>query len=173
LGTSICLVPQRDPIQLAKEVATIDFVSSGRFEFGVGAGWLRQELEDHGTRFEVRFKVMRERIEANRRIWTEDEAEYHSSFVNFEKLKSWPKPIQKPHPPVLIGGYHSNVLQRVLEFGDGWIVGLRADVLSLLPQFRHLAHDAGRPDTTVTFHSREQSPAELDSFARAGVDRWS
>jgi probable F420-dependent oxidoreductase len=104
IGTGVCLVAQRDPIQTAKLVASIDQVSGGRFLFGVGGGWNAEEMADHGTLFKTRFKLMRERIAAMKAIWTEDEAEYHGELVDFPKMKTWPKPLQEPHPPVIVGG---------------------------------------------------------------------
>jgi probable F420-dependent oxidoreductase len=103
LATGVCLVVQRDPIQTAKLVASIDQVSSGRFLFGVGGGWNAEEIEDHGTAFKTRFKLMRERIEAMKEIWTKDKAEYHGESVNFPTMMTWPKPVQKPYPPIIVG----------------------------------------------------------------------
>jgi probable F420-dependent oxidoreductase len=120
VGSGICLVVERDPIITAKEVASIDHLSGGRFEFGVGAGWNREEMENHGTDPRKRMRVMQERVEAMKAIWTEDEASYSGEFVNFERIWSWPKPAQRPHPPVLIGGNGPTVLDRVLAFGDAW-----------------------------------------------------
>ena len=104
VATGICLVVQRDPIHTAKQVASLDHISNGRFLFGVGAGWNREEMADHGTDFDTRFRLMRERVEAMKAIWTQDEAEYHGELVNFDPMWCWPKPVQKPHPPVLLGG---------------------------------------------------------------------
>ena len=112
---------ERDPITTAKEVASIDHLSGGRFEFGVGAGWNREEMENHGTDPRRRMAIMAERVEAMKAIWTEDEASYHGEFVNFERIWSWPKPAQRPHPPVLVGGNGPTVLDRVLAFGDAWM----------------------------------------------------
>jgi probable F420-dependent oxidoreductase len=120
VGSGICLVVERDPIITAKEVASIDHLSGGRFEFGVGAGWNREEMENHGTDPRKRMRVMQERVEAMKAIWTEDEASYSGEFVNFDRIWSWPKPAQRPHPPVLVGGNGPTVLDRVLAFGDAW-----------------------------------------------------
>jgi len=121
LGTGICLVSQRHPITLAKEVATIDQLSDGRFIFGVGAGWNKPEVENHGTEFSERWRVLRERILAMKTIWTEEEPEFHGEFINFEKMWSFPKPIQKGGPPIWIGSNSKYVGERVAEYGDGWL----------------------------------------------------
>src|ERR671937_1020459 len=121
LATGICLVIERDPIVTAKEVASVDRLSGGRFLFGVGAGWNIEEMENHGTDPHRRFSLMRERIEAMKAIWTEDEASYHGEHVEFERIWSWPKPVQKPHPPILVGGSGQKVIDRVLRFGDEWM----------------------------------------------------
>ena len=121
LGTGICLVSQRHPISLAKEVATVDRLSNGRFIFGVGAGWNKPEVEHHGVAFEQRWKVVRERIQAMRAIWTEDEPEFHGEFVQFDKLWSYPKPVQKGGPPIWLGANSRFVAERVAEYADGWL----------------------------------------------------
>src|SRR5881398_3208480 len=113
LGTGICLVIERDPITTAKEVATLDLLSGGRVLFGIGGGWNREEMENHGTDPTRRFAVMRERMLAMREIWTKDEAEYHGTFVDFDPIWSWPKPVQRPHPPVLVAGNGAGTLERV------------------------------------------------------------
>ena len=120
LGTGICLLTERDPIVTAKEVATLDLVSNGRFEFGIGAGWNAEEMENHGTRFETRFRVMVDRAKAMQAIWTQEEAAYQGEFTQFEPIWSWPKPVQKPHPPILLGGETEHTLRRVMDFCDGW-----------------------------------------------------
>src|SRR5215467_7194275 len=140
VGTGICLVVQRDPIQTAKEVATLDQISGGRFLFGIGAGWNAEEMADHGTEFSLRFEVMRERVEAMKAIWTKSKPEYDGKHVKFPQMMTWPKPIQKPHPPVIVGG--------AFPYGDGWVPHARRpaydDVLTLLPEFRKMATAAGR-----------------------------
>jgi probable F420-dependent oxidoreductase len=120
VASGICLVVERDPIITAKEVASLDHLSGGRFEFGVGGGWNREEMANHGTDPRTRMRLMGERIEAMKAIWTQDEASYHGEFVNFDRIWSWPKPAQRPHPPVLVGGNGPTVLDRVLAFGDAW-----------------------------------------------------
>ena len=120
VGSGICLVVERDPIVTAKEVASIDHLSGGRFEFGVGAGWNREEMRNHGTDPRTRMRLMADRIAAMKAIWTQDEASYAGEFVKFERIWSWPKPAQRPHPPVLVGGNGPGVLDRALAFGDAW-----------------------------------------------------
>ena len=153
LGTGVCLVIQRDPIQTAKSVASLDQVSGGRFLFGVGGGWNAEEMADHGTEFKTRFKLMRERIEAMKAIWTEAKPEYHGEMVDFPPMMTWPKPVQKPHPPVIVGGMFPHAARRALRYGDGWIPHSRRpqyeDVTDYLPQFKEMAAEAGRDLASV------------------------
>ena len=121
VGTGVCLVNQRDPIQTAKLVASIDQVSQGRFLFGIGIGWNAEEMEDHGTVFTTRAKLVRERVEAMKAIWTEAKPEYHGELVNFDPMMAWPKPVQKPHPPVIVGGAFPQAARRAVRYGEGWI----------------------------------------------------
>jgi len=148
LGTGVCLVTQRDPIQTAKLVASLDQVSNGRFLFGIGGGWNAEEMEDHGTVFKTRFKLMRERVEAMKAIWTEDAAEYHGELVDFGPMAAWPKPVQRPHPPVIVGGAFPHSARRALRYGDGWIPNASRpqyeDVTDFLPHFRQMAAEMGR-----------------------------
>ena len=172
LGTGICLVIERDPITLAKEVASLDFISGGRVLFGIGGGWNREEMENHGTDPTRRWKVLRERIEAMQQIWTEDAAEYHGEFVDFDPIWQWPKPIQKPHPPVIIGGDGANTLQRVVRYGDGWMpIGRRADFKNRIDELNRLAAEAGRADIPVTIFGAAPKPEVIDAYAEAGVER--
>ena len=172
LGTGICLVIERDPITLAKEVASLDFVSGGRVLFGIGGGWNREEMENHGTDPTRRWKVLRERIEAMQQIWTEDAAEYHGEFVDFAPIWQWPKPIQKPHPPVIIGGDGANTLQRVVRYGDGWMpIGRRADFKARIDELNRMAAEAGRADIPVTIFGAAPKPEVIDAYAEAGVER--
>ena len=144
IGSGICLVVERDPITTAKEVASIDHLSGGRFEFGVGGGWNREEMGNHGTDPRTRMRLMRERVEAMKAIWTDDEASYHGEFVNFDRIWSWPKPAQRPHPPVLVGGNGPTVLDRVLAFGDAWFPNF-ARSEGLLERADELRSRAERP----------------------------
>ena len=153
LGTGVCLVIQRDTIQTAKLVASLDQVSGGRFLFGIGGGWNQDEMEDHGTVYATRFKKMREQVEAMKAIWTEPKPEYHGDIVDFPPMMTWPKPVQQPHPPVIIGGAFPHAARRALRYGDGWIPHSRRpqyeDVTDFLPQFRQMAAEAGRDPATV------------------------
>jgi probable F420-dependent oxidoreductase len=148
IGTGVCLVPQRDVIQTAKLVASIDQVSAGRFLFGVGGGWNADEMADHGTEFKMRFKLMRERLEAMREIWTKSKPEYHGEMVDFPPMMTWPKPAQKPYPPIIVGGMFPHGARRAIRYGDGWIPHSRRpqyeDVTDFLPEFRKMAAEAGR-----------------------------
>jgi probable F420-dependent oxidoreductase len=148
IGTGVCLVNQRDTIQTAKLVASIDQVSGGRFLFGIGIGWNAEEMEDHGTVFATRAKLVRERVEAMKLIWTRSKAEYHGELVNFPEMMAWPKPVQKPHPPVIVGGAFPHGARRALAYGDGWIPHASrpqyGDVTEFLPNFRQKAAEAGR-----------------------------
>jgi len=177
VGTGICLVVERDPIILAKEVATLDYLSNGRFLFGVGGGWNLEEMENHGTDPQRRWKVLRERVEAMKTIWTQDEPAYDGEFVHFESLWQWPKPIQKPHPPILIGGDGPNTLKRVVRYGDGWmpVAAYDPNDLTVFKQrvatLTQLAADAGRDPIPVTIVGM---PPELDVLKRyedVGVER--
>jgi len=169
VATGICLVVQRDPIHTAKQVASVDQLSNGRFIFGVGAGWNREEMADHGTDFGSRFKLMRERVEAMKAIWTQDEAEYHGEMVDFGPMWCWPKPVQKPHPPVLLGGSGPSVLKRAVAYADGWMPN-RGDDLGRIPELQQLAQAAGRGKLPVTTYPKAD-PKEIERHASAGVDR--
>src|SRR3954451_19111655 len=148
LGTAVCLVIQRDTIQTAKLVASLDQVSNGRFLFGIGCGWNAEEMEDHGTVYKTRTLKMREQIEPMKEIWTKDKPEYHGETVHFPPMMTWPKPVQKPHPPVIIGGAFPHAARRAVRYGNGWIPHSRRpqyeDVTDYLPQFREMATEAGR-----------------------------
>ncbi|WP_428488900.1 LLM class F420-dependent oxidoreductase [Rhodopila sp.] len=148
VGTGVCLVNQRDPIQTAKLVASIDQVSAGRFLFGIGVGWNAEEMEDHGTVFSTRAKLVRERVEAMKAIWTEPKPAYSGEFVNFAPMMTWPKPAQKPHPAVIVGGAFPHGARRAVRYGDGWIplAGRAAygDLFETVPKFRAMLLEAGR-----------------------------
>ena len=153
VGTGVCLVAQRDPIQTAKLVASIDNVSGGRFLFGIGNGWNRDEMENHGTDFTQRHKLARERVEAMKAIWTQSKPEYHGEFVSFDPMMTWPKPVQKPHPPVIVGGAFPYSARRAIRYGDGWIPqasrGAYAEIADMIPEFRKMATEAGRDASKI------------------------
>jgi probable F420-dependent oxidoreductase len=169
LGTGICLVVERDPITTAKEVASLDLLSGGRVEFGVGAGWNREEMRNHGTDPRTRMALMAERIEAIKEIWTHDEASYHGDHVSFDRIWSWPKPVQSPHPRVWVGGNGPTVEDRVLRFGDGWMPNVIDDD-ELLGRIAALRSRAGR-DVPVTINASPRRPERLARYAEAGVER--
>jgi probable F420-dependent oxidoreductase len=176
LGTSICLVIQRDPIQLAKNVASLDVLSGGRFQFGIGAGWNAPEIENHGTVFATRVKLMRERLEAMKEIWANETAEYHGEFVDFGPMYAWPKPIQKPHPPIHVAANAPKGLKRVIRYGDGWMPlpgAGETDPIAHIASLREQAKAAGRDPASIEV-SMYYCPPDKDFLARfeeAGGDR--
>jgi probable F420-dependent oxidoreductase len=177
VGTGVCLIPQRDPIVTAKMVSSLDRVSNGRFLFGVGNGWNQDEIENHGTVFKTRHKLGRERIEAMKAIWTQEEPEYHGDLVNIEKMNQWPKPVQQPHPPIIVGGAFPYAARRAIAYGDGWIP--RADRLEkdgvgvIIDQFRALAKEAGRDPASlpITIFRVPEDPTQLRFCEAIGIDR--
>lgn len=174
IGTGICLVIERDPITLAKEVASLDLISGGRFMFGIGGGWNLEEMENHGTSPPQRWKLMRERVEAMKAIWTQDEAEYHGRFLSFDPVWSWPKPVQRPHPPILVGGDGPHTLQRVIEYGDGWMpIPRRGEsaISERAAELNWLAAAAGRGRIPVTVFGASPRPEVIQHYAEAGVER--
>ncbi|MGR9091854.1 MAG: LLM class F420-dependent oxidoreductase [Gammaproteobacteria bacterium] len=156
LGTGVCLVTERDPIVTAKEVATLDYLSNGRFMFGIGAGWNAEEMENHGTKFEERWKVLEERIEAMKVCWTEDESEYHGKYVDFDPIWSWPKPVQKPHPPIIMGAASPWGRERVARYCDGWV--------PLPGQMRNIAEEIADLEQRLVKHGRKLSDIEISFF---------
>ncbi len=177
VGTGVCLVPQRDVIQTAKLVASIDHVSGGRFLFGIGNGWNAGEMRNHGTEFVSRHKVAREKVEAMRAIWTQPEAAYQGEFVRFEPLIAGPKPFQQPHPPVIVGGAFPYGARRAIRYGQGWMPHRKRpaypDVAALIPSFRALLDQAGRPaaDVPVTIWGAPEDIAILERDRASGVVR--
>ena len=174
VGTGVCLVTERDPIVTAKEVATLDHISGGRFLFGVGAGWNKEEMRNHGTDPTRRWGVMRERVEAMKAIWTQEEAEYHGRYVDFDPIWSWPKPVQKPHPPVLVGGVGDKVLDRVVAYGDEWIPNRVKDPEELgerIAELQRRAEAAGRERIPVTVFGAKPEQSVLERFQAHGVTR--
>ncbi|MBA4179155.1 MAG: LLM class F420-dependent oxidoreductase [Anaerolinea sp.] len=174
IGTGVCLVMERDPITLAKEVASVDFLSRGRVLFGIGGGWNEEEMENHGTKPSLRWKILRERILAMKEIWTKDEAEYHGQFVDFDPIWSWPKPARKPHPPILIGGAGPRTLERVIEYGDEWMpIGGRTGALlaAKIEELQGMAKAAGRGPIAVSIFGLGPSPELIESYIGMGVQR--
>ena len=177
LATGVCLVIQRDTIQTAKLVASIDHISGGRFIFGIGGGWNAEEMEDHGTDYTTRFKKMREQIEAMKEIWTKDKPEYHGEIVDFPPMMTWPKPVQKPHPPIIGGGAFQYAARRAIRYGDG-LIPQASDAGSgspeeFLPRFRQMAKEAGRDpqSLSVTLGGAPEDPDRLKRYRDLGVAR--
>ena len=170
-GTGVALIQQRDVIQTAKLVASIDQASQGRFLFGVGGGWNQDEMEDHGTVYATRFKRVRESIEAMKEIWTKEKAEYHGEFVNFDPMIARPKPVQKPHPPIHVGGAFPHGARRAIRYGDGWIPG--GDIREVLPKFREMAREAGRDPASIeiTSFALGEDPDRVKRLNEMGVAR--
>ncbi len=178
IGTGICLVAQRDPIQTAKLVASIDQVSAGRFLFGIGNGWNRDEMENHGTAFTTRHKRARENVEAMQRIWTQDIAEYHGELVDFGPMRAWPKPIQTPHPPIYVGGAFPYSARRAIRYADGWLpqaarYGSYRQIADMIPEFHRMAEAAGRDPRSIAitvWHGRRDADL-MKRYDDLGVER--
>ncbi|MBA9007336.1 LLM class F420-dependent oxidoreductase [Thermomonospora cellulosilytica] len=170
VGTGIALVIQRDPIILAKEVASLDRVSNGRAILGVGAGWNREEMRNHGTDPRTRMRLLRERVLAVKALWTEDEAEFHGEFVDFDPVFCWPKPVQDPHPPIMVGGSGPTTFDRVIGFGDGWMPIYGRGTEDLAAQIAELRERAGRR-VQVTMFGTPPKPEAIEECRAAGVDR--
>jgi probable F420-dependent oxidoreductase len=178
LGTGICLMIERDPIITAKEIASLDLISNGRFLFGIGGGWNAEEMGDHGTNYKRRWRILRENILAMKEIWTQEEPEYHGRHVNFDKMWAYPKPAQKPHPPIIMGGDGPTTFDRVIEYCDGWmpISGRSQDGISLADKITTLkrrAEDSGRDPDSISISSFGTRPdaESVQRMAEAGVDR--
>ncbi len=170
IGSGVCLVIQRDPIICANEVASVDFLSGGRVVFGVGIGWNREEMENHGTNPVTRVALLEERVAAMKEIWTQDEATYHGRFVDFDAIWSWPKPVQKPYPPILIAGNGAGVIDRVLEYADGWMPLPYPGVRERIVELKSRAAELGR-EVPVSVFGALPEPGEIEAYAEAGVDR--
>lgn len=173
LGTGILLVPQHEPIVTAKAIASLDQLSGGRFIFGIGGGWNVEEMENHGATYKTRFAMMREHVLAMKELWTKDEASYNGEFVKFDRVWSWPKPAQKPHPPIVLGGETDHTLRRVIEYCDGWFPRPRGgfDVVKGVAHLRQMAEKAGRDPSTITtivFGAANDAKA-LESYDKAGI----
>jgi probable F420-dependent oxidoreductase len=175
VGTGVCLVIQRDTIQTAKLVASLDQVSGGRFLFGIGGGWNQDEMEDHGAVYATRFKQMREQIEAMKAIWTESKPEYHGDIVSFPAMMTWPKPVQKPHPPVIVGGAFPHAARRAVRYGNGWvpIAGRGGSLEDWLPGFKGMLSEAGRSlaDVPITMFGTAPDIDLIKRYRDMGVTR--
>ncbi len=172
LGTGICLVVERDPIVTAKEVATVDLISGGRFLFGVGAGWNREEMANHGTAYAERFELLRERVLAMKVLWTTEEAEFHGRWVDFDPVWQWPKPVQSPHPPVILAGNGPKSIERAAEWADGWMpIAGRGDTADQIDALNKAAAERGRGPLPVTVFGARPKPEILGGYAEAGVER--
>jgi probable F420-dependent oxidoreductase len=177
LGTGVCLIIQRDTIQTAKLVASLDQVSNGRFLFGIGGGWNQDEMEDHGTVYATRFKRMREQVEAMKAIWTENKPEYHGDIVDFPPMMTWPKPVQKPHPPVIVGGAFPHAARRAVRYGNGWVPiagrGPYGQIENFLPPFKEMLAEAGRSldDVPITMFGVAPDADLVKRYRDMGVAR--
>jgi len=175
LATGVSLVIEHDPIVLAKVVASVDFISGGRVLFGIGGGWNLEEMSNHGTDPAQRWSVLRERVLAMKQIWTQDEATFHGKHVNFDRIWSWPKPVQRPHPPIIVGGNGPRTLRRVIEYGDEWgpIIGRGPDLVERMQELSNLCTEAGRPPVPVTIFSlNSHDPKLVERFQTAGGSRY-
>ncbi len=171
VASGICLAVERDPIVMANAVASIDRLSGGRVIFGIGGGWNAEEMENHGVPFDRRWKVLREKIEAMKEIWTNEEAEYHGEFVDFDPIWSHPKPVQQPHPPILLGTWTGG-LHRVVRYCDGWmpVQGMHPDLPSAIEDLHERAEQAGR-ELTVTVVGAPTDQDGLGRLQQLGVER--
>jgi probable F420-dependent oxidoreductase len=175
VGTAICLIVERDPIVTAKEVASLDRFSDGRMLFGVGAGWNLEEMRNHGTDPGKRFGLMRERVEAMKEMWTAEQPSYHGKYVDFDPIHLDPKPLQQPHPPVLVGGNGATVLDRVLAFGDAWFPNRIGDdddfMIGQITELQRRGEEAGRGAIPVTLQIPPKQPERIERYEAAGVTR--
>jgi probable F420-dependent oxidoreductase len=174
IGTAICLLVERDPITTAKAVASLDRLSGGRMLFGIGAGWNLEEMRNHGTDPARRFSLLRERVEACKALWADEEASYHGRFVDFDRVVCRPAPLQQPHPPILVGGNGPTVLDRVLAYGDGWFpnrIPPDEQMIARVEELQKLGEQAGRGPIPVSLQIPPRDPAVLEGYERAGVTR--
>jgi probable F420-dependent oxidoreductase len=171
LATGVSLVPQHDPIIMAKTVATLDVVSGGRVTLGVGAGWNEPEMRNHGVDPARRWTLLREHVLAMRAIWTQEVAEFHGKHVDFDPIWLWPKPVQQPHPPVAVGGEGPHVLERVLDYGDEWMPNMHEGIEGRIDELQRLAAGRGRSPIPVTVYATPRSPEAIERLGAAGVHR--
>lgn len=174
VGTAVALLVQRDPITFAKEAATLDRASGGRLELGIGVGWLREEIRNHGTDPRTRVALQSERIHAVKKIWTQEQAEFHGKYVAFDPIRSWPKPVQRPHPPVWLGGWGPSTHERILDHADGWMAPTMLELEELqkgIGELNLLAARQGRPTVPVTATILTPQPGDIERRADLGVHR--
>ena len=175
LATGICLVIERDPIVLAKEVASLDLLSGGRVILGIGGGWNVEEMENHGTVFKTRWKLLRERIEAMKAIWQNEEGSYRGELVRFDPIWSYPKPAQKPHPPILLGGHGEVALKRVVAYCDGWlpISMMAGDLKKQIGELHRLGREKGRDPKSISISVFWTQPDRqaIDAYGEMGAER--
>jgi probable F420-dependent oxidoreductase len=173
IGTGICLVPQHEPIATAKAIASLDMLSGGRFVFGIGAGWNVDEMENHGATYKTRFAIMREHVLAMKEIWLKEESSFHGKYVNFDPIWSWPKPLRKAGPPVILGGETDYTLQRVVEYCDGWFPRPRQGFTGALAveRLKKMADSKGRDfkDFTITVFGAPPDAAAIAEYDKAGI----
>ncbi len=173
IGTGICLVPQHEPIATAKAIASLDMLSRGRFVFGIGAGWNVDEMENHGATYNTRFAIMREHVLAMKEIWLKEESSFHGKYVNFDPIWSWPKPLRKAGPPVILGGETDYTLQRVVEYCDGWFPRPRQGFTGALAveRLKKMADSKGRDfkDFTITVFGAPPDAAAIAEYDKAGI----
>ncbi len=174
IGTGILLVPQHEPIVTAKAIASLDQLSGGRFIFGIGGGWNVEEMENHGAKYQTRFKQMREYVLAMKELWTKDEASFAGEFIKFDPVWSWPKPAQRPHPPIILGGESDHTLRRIVEYCDGWLPRTRAgfDAPASIARLHKMAESKGRDPKTlsVTVFGAPTDAKALEGYEKAGID---
>ena len=173
VGTGISLVMQHDPIVLAKNVASVDYISGGRFMFGIGGGWNEDEMNNHGTKYSLRWKILRERILAMKEIWTKDEAEFHGEFVDFDPIWSYPKPKADPHPPIMMGGDGARTLDRIIDYADEWmpIAGRSEHLTERIAELQSKAKAVGRDPIPVTIFGARPLEKDIEAWIEAGVGR--
>ena len=173
IGTGICLIPQRDPIVTAKCVASLDSLSQGRFIFGIGGGWNVDEMENHGAEYSSRFKLVKENILAMKQLLTQEKGKFHGEFVDFDPVFSWPKPDQRPHPPIILGGETDYTLKRVVDYCDGWLPRPRTDIADGMARLRRIAEEGGRDlsSISVSVFGAPPQKEKLESYDELGIER--
>ena len=169
LGTGIALLPQRDVIHTAKQVASVDLVSDGRMAFGVGVGWNREEMRNHGTDPTTRGALIDEQLAALKQIWTTEQAEFHGKHIDFDPIFAWPKPVQQPHPPIYLGGESPAALRRLVTYGDAWLPRAHTPPAQIR-QVREWLIEQGRHDVPFTVFAAGTDDAQLRGYAEAGVE---